>query len=103
MQMITALFSVFAAFSGIVQGAPFPSNTPAAVDGPRIPSGSVLIAEGVWHRNGTDNGTDLGHELWAHGINDCGASTFENRASAASPLVQDCWRLHDNIAGPGTW
>ncbi|KAK4120926.1 hypothetical protein N657DRAFT_559257, partial [Parathielavia appendiculata] len=35
--------------------------------------------------------------------NDCGDSTFINQSSGGSPLVADCWRLHDNIAGDGTW
>ncbi|KAK4121530.1 hypothetical protein N657DRAFT_577352 [Parathielavia appendiculata] len=39
----------------------------------------------------------------ARAINDCGDSTFENQSSGGSPRVADCWRLHDNIAGDGTW
>ncbi|KAK4098162.1 hypothetical protein N658DRAFT_390600, partial [Parathielavia hyrcaniae] len=34
---------------------------------------------------------------------DSGPSTFENKVSDASPLVQDCWQLFHNIAGGGTW
>jgi len=36
-------------------------------------------------------------------VNDCGGSTFENQSSGGSPTVADCRRLHDNIAGDGTW
>jgi len=36
-------------------------------------------------------------------INDCGPSTIENQTSGGSPTVSDCMRLHDNIAGDGTW
>jgi len=36
-------------------------------------------------------------------INDCGASTFINQGSAASPYVSDCYGIGANIAGGGTF
>ncbi|KAK3984561.1 putative necrosis-inducing factor-domain-containing protein [Cladorrhinum sp. PSN332] len=33
----------------------------------------------------------------------CGHSTFENRSSGGSPWINDCWVLHNNIAGDGRW
>ncbi len=69
------------------------------------PPGSIQVAEGIWYSNSTIAAwkyTDLAKGLSAF-VSTCGDSTFENRASASSPLVKDCLRLHDNIAGDGTW
>ncbi|PPR05583.1 hypothetical protein CVT24_002784 [Panaeolus cyanescens] len=50
----------------------------------------------------TPRATSLEHEArdW---INNCGDSTFINQSSPGSPLVADCQRIAQNIAGGGTW
>ena len=70
-----------------------------------LPPGSIQVAEGVWYSNTTLaawKATDMAKGLSAS-VNTCGDSIFENRGSAASPLVKDCLHLHGNIAGDGTW
>jgi len=72
-----------------------------------LPSGSIQIAEGVWYSNTT--GVDWNNTYLATArasnqplnINCCGLSTFENRASAASPLVSDCKKLRDKVSSVG--
>ena len=36
-------------------------------------------------------------------VHTCGASTFEDRGSEASPLASDCLKIAENIADGGTW
>ncbi len=70
-----------------------------------LPPGSVQVVEGVWYSNTTMaawKNTSLTKGL-SPSVSTCGDSTFENRASTASPLVKDCLHLHDNIVGDGTW
>ncbi|KAK4171041.1 putative necrosis-inducing factor-domain-containing protein [Triangularia setosa] len=71
--------------------------TPSAYSLPVTnPSSSSAIA--------TDTTTSINdpHPLLKR-ANHCGASSFVGETSGGSPNAYDCMRLHDNIAGDGTW
>ncbi|AEO67435.1 uncharacterized protein THITE_160936 [Thermothielavioides terrestris NRRL 8126] len=47
--------------------------------------------------NTTDDTTDR-----SAAVTTCDGSSYENRASPASPLVEDCLKFRDIVSGPGT-
>lgn len=67
-----------------------------------LASGTAQIAKGLWYSNVTETDKNVVTQRAALDRL-CGDSTFENRASPASPKVMDCLKLYDNIAGPGVW
>lgn len=102
MQLFLLLLAIAALFV-IIECAPLGSThtTPSAIF--KLSAGSIQIAEGLWFNNSTVTETGYGdHQLSAQTRN-CDESTIENRWNEAAPLVEDCWRLHNNIVGSGWW
>ncbi|KAK3934190.1 hypothetical protein QBC46DRAFT_300262 [Diplogelasinospora grovesii] len=71
----------------------------------RIPVCSPAMAFAAWDQvNGPSTGTPGYPCIPAMGINDCGDSTFVDQTSDASPTVEDCLGIVNNIQGTaGDW
>ncbi len=94
------LHTVHCAPSSKIPGNLF--NPPGNVE---MPTKGLPITEGQFHGNNSmtaGNNTGLIKAVSASEYF-CQDSTFENRVTKASPLVDDCRTLHDNIVGSGIW
>ena len=100
------LVPAFAALLQAAQCAPLP-KTPGIVHpagNVEMPTKNAPIAEGLWHGNVSTTGeNNTGIKTVLTYDHYCQNSTFENRVTTASPLVEDCLKLRDNIAGSGIW
>ncbi|KAK3896686.1 putative necrosis-inducing factor-domain-containing protein [Staphylotrichum tortipilum] len=82
------------------------NHVPRAADNIELPTKNAPIAEGLMHGNfsmSAQNNTGVGIKAVLTYDHYCHDSTFENRVTAASPFVQDCRVLRENIDGSGLW
>ncbi|KAK0665431.1 putative necrosis-inducing factor-domain-containing protein [Cercophora samala] len=94
MHFTTLLTSLLAVTVTTTTAAPAPFNPPSSN------TTTITVAN---TGDTTPNLSTPTHTGLVKRANNCGASSFENRGSGASPFISDCMRMHDNLAGSGEW
>jgi hypothetical protein len=101
-----SLVPAFATLLHLAHGVPspkIPGNALTPPENVELPTKSLPVVAGLGHGNITLSTGNNSIKAVSTFDRFCRDATFENRVTAASPLVDDCLKLHDNIAGSGTW
>ncbi|KAK4178077.1 RF2-like protein [Triangularia setosa] len=99
MQFKTATVAILAAFFAAGECAPTARANAEVVEAAAPASDEPIF----WQRPYDIISPNPEAGVLAKRSNQCGASTFENRGSGASPFVSDCEQIIRNLSGSGTW
>jgi len=64
---------------------------------------SSIVGMPLDSTSGTSEITTVADNILAAHANHCDDSSFEDRTTSRSPLIEDCYHLAANIAGGGEW